>query len=246
MLKVGFFGHSIASWSGSPAQSFIDILSANYKTVKRGVPQGSEERILVELKKLSLDVAVIFHSVPRYLYMPHCQRDISTKQIKVDKANLLWSEMSDSTPTPEQFRDEFFSYGRINEVFSSPEEFAQCMIGYKRFLYDEENAINRFAGAMMQIDSFLLAKNIFAIHAVAWQPNWVTLKSGVVCDELMKIAKDEYDLSQPNNLSLVGNKQMAVAIDRIIVERKSKRLNWSLGNLKFKLGHKVRGLNQDL
>ena len=91
-MNIGFYGHSAASWYGDP-NSFIDQVQKklNSNIVNVGVPQGSEERVLFDLKKTKkIDVAVIFHQCgPRYMFLPNCNRDITMDTVPENKSKIL-------------------------------------------------------------------------------------------------------------------------------------------------------------
>ena len=91
-MNIGFYGHSAASWYGNP-KSFIDQVKErlNCNIVNVGVAQGSEERVLFDLKKTKkLDIAIIFHQHgPRYMFLPKCNRDITVDTIPENKSKKL-------------------------------------------------------------------------------------------------------------------------------------------------------------
>ena len=120
-MNIGFYGHSAASWYGNP-KSFIDQVKErlNCNIVNVGVAQGSEERVLFDLKKTKkLDIAIIFHQHgPRYMFLPKCNRDITVDTIPENKSKILWSESDADIQIDQQmFENEFFTYGKIKEVF---------------------------------------------------------------------------------------------------------------------------------
>ena len=89
-MKIGFYGHSDCAYLSN--DSFLNIVAnaLDATIVNIGVRQGSEERILYELKKTrSLDVAIIFHSSPSYLFLPGCDRDFDLKSIE-SHASHIW------------------------------------------------------------------------------------------------------------------------------------------------------------
>lgn len=87
-MNIGFYGHSMAQWSRQQEFSYItkvrDYFDANI--VNHGVAQGSEERILFDLKKTKhLDLAIILHSSPDFFFVPSEGRDFCT----IDRDNLI-------------------------------------------------------------------------------------------------------------------------------------------------------------
>ncbi len=233
-MRLGFYGHSIASWAGANEHttSFIKVVVDHFKAdlVNLGVPQGSEERILHDLKKTkNLDVAVIFHALPKYLYLPKCKRDIAIDKVPEDRLQGLWSEngsASDSL-TYEQFENEFMSYGRIQEVFGTPGNFVKCMTAYKAYLHDTDLHLNRYQGAMQLIDLYCAAKVPKVIHVALAKtiPPWMTFTSGVLMPSMAELMLQAYEVGvNPNNLSRLGNKMMAFSIIREI-----ERRSWQSG-----------------
>jgi hypothetical protein len=99
MMNLGFYGHSNCAYRSD--DSLIDIvantLHANVANI--GVRQGSEERILFELKKTkNLDLAIIFHSQPHFIFIPNADRDMSIRQISNNKSQYLFSRAYECLP----------------------------------------------------------------------------------------------------------------------------------------------------
>jgi hypothetical protein len=226
-LHIGFYGHSAACWAGHP-ESFIDQVSSqlNAKIVNIGTVQGSEERVLFDLKKTKIiDVAVIFHShTPRYIFLPSCDRDVSISSVPTNKAKVLWSESEErKNISPEDFEKEF-SYGRIKEVFGDMDTFIETMYLHKKFLYHPDLVRNRYEGARCLIDLYCLKKVPKVIHVIDCDQekigNWFKFQSGIVDYELGKIADKYYSAGiHPNNLTDEGNIIMANKIVEILKEK---------------------------
>ena len=229
-MYIGFYGHSAASWYGNP-KSFIDQVkqSLNCKIVNIGVPQGSEERILFDLKKTKkLDIAIIFHQHgPKYMFLPKCNRDITMDTVPENKAKIIWSEVI----PPDQinqttFENEFFSYGKIKEVFKDPEIFIECMHYYKNYLYHPDLQRNRFESATLMVDTYCSAKIPKTIHISDYPYHipmpWFRFKSGIVSQELSDLSNRYYNPGgTPNNITDEGNCLIADKIVEII-----DRNNW--------------------
>lgn len=223
-MKIGFYGHSIASWINSPNnESFIDRIRLKYSAdiVNVGVPQGSEERILFDLKKTKeVDVAIIFHSLIRYVFIPKSNRDLSIRTVPAKKSKILWTENNAKIPTQEDFDKEFFSYSNLKDVFGTAEEFCEAMTSHKEYFHHPDLLTNRFHGAMLLIDNYLLNKNIKAYHAItpnpAIFPPWLEIKSGVVDAELLPLSASMPIVGQKfsNNLDLAGNDFVFERLDK--------------------------------
>jgi hypothetical protein len=183
MIKhIGFYGHSNCAYR-SP-DSFIDMIANHYSAdiVNVGVRQGSEDRILFELKKTkNLDLAIIFHSEPQYIFLPGCDRDIGLNQVDEQRAKYLFKDW-DSDFNKKHHK-------RFLEKFESPENFLKAMDSFKRYLYHPDIQLNRFYGNLIQIEQFLVAKNIPCIHVLDGRniPSWFKF-SGITDYLIINIA----------------------------------------------------------
>jgi hypothetical protein len=222
-MRIGFYGHSTASWSGFPidgVNSFIDkiIETHNAILVNSGVPQGSEERVLFELKKTkNIDLAIIFHSSPSYVFLPKCARDVSIYDAGIRKAARLW----DQNPTQEAIeatKEKYFSYGNIKEVFEDIETFVSTMTLNQEYLYHPDLQMNRFIGALVQIDQYLVAKKIPAIHIYSENhiPSWFSFNSGIIANDVQILINTYNKSGFPNNLSAEGQQMIAFHLSRHI------------------------------
>jgi hypothetical protein len=230
-MNIGFYGHSAASWYGN-SHSFIDQIAnqLNCKIVNIGVPQGSEERILFDLKKTKkLDIAIIFHQHgPKYMFLPKCNRDITIDTIPESKSVVLWSENDEKQATPETFKDEFFTYGKIKEVFGTTETFVECINYYKKYMYHPDLQRNRFESATLMVDTYCLSQVPKVIHISDYPYDkampWFGFKSGIIASEVAELANTYYDShSNPNNISDEGNVLIANRLVEIIKEN-----NWNV------------------
>ena len=213
-MKIGFYGHSIASWVNSPNdESFIDRIRKKYSAqiVNLGVPQGSEERIIFDLKKTKeVDAAVIFHSLIRYAFVPRCKRDFNIMAVPSKKAKVLWTEKG-NVPTDEEFTKEFFSYANTLDVFENQENFCEAMKTYKEYFYHPDLIVNRFHANVLLIDNYLKNKGIKCYHAIKPDqllfPSWLKIESGLVDTEILPMSINKPVVGEKfcNNLDLEGN-----------------------------------------
>lgn len=216
VMKIGFYGHSAASWAGFPlngVNSFIDKIVEKYDAtlVNCGVPQGSEERILFELKKTKqVDIAVIFHSTASYIFLPKCARDVSVHDAGIRKAARLWNQ-NPAQEAIEAVKKDYFSYGKIKEVFGDIETFVHTMSLYTEYLHHPDLQMNRFIGSLVQIDQYLAAKNIPAIHVYTGNklPSWFSFSNGRIATDVQALTETHYAIGLPNNVSVEG--QVAIA-----------------------------------
>jgi hypothetical protein len=84
-MNIGFYGTTAACASNT---SFINIIKQELETniISTGVLNGSEERILFEIKRAKhVDVAVIFHSTWKHVFVANCAAD---KFVEEDLSSL--------------------------------------------------------------------------------------------------------------------------------------------------------------
>jgi hypothetical protein len=203
-MNIGFYGHS--NCSSRSSESFIDIIAnkLNANVVNTGVRQGSEERILYELKKTkNLDIAVIFHSEPHYIFLPNCDRDISLKRLKEEKIDLLFNNYS------------LIKQPKFVNVFQTKENFERFIKDYEYYLYDPDLHLNRFYGALLQIDQYITSKKIPTIHVVNKNslPSWFKFTSGrldTISRSIIKNHISENPSAEYNNgITKEGNIELA-------------------------------------
>lgn len=215
-MKIGFYGHSAACWAGYPVNgqlSFIDMICEHYQAtlVNKGVPQGSQERILFQIKKTKeIDIAIVFHSQPSLIFLPSCQRDLTLQEIN-DKAFYLWREVSESSTDFAKAKEQYFSYGGIKETFEDIKIFINTMSLYKKFLYHPDLNNNRYLGALVQTDQYITAKKIPCIHVIIQNqiPTWFKFTSGILSYDIPEIIKQYYDLRWPNNINAEGQQVLS-------------------------------------
>jgi len=198
-MNIGFYGHSACvQYPGNTVTHFIDLIAKHFKNsniIKHGYIQCSEERILYNLKKTSnLDLCIIFHSYPRYYFIPDVKRDVhyTSKQEEIE----------------EKFNQYFFNNTNIKR-----EDFIEAVTLYNKYFYDKDLNYNRYYGALIQIDQYLHAKNIPVVHCKNLDsncyPSWFEFKSGVVSThpEFIKMKYPEPNhLKSGNNITEEGNK----------------------------------------
>lgn len=178
-MNIGFYGHSSCAYRG--VDSLVDIVAANLNAnvINIGVRQGSEERILFELKKSKdLNLAIIFHSEPQYLFLPGSDRDIGMNAIDNSKAEYLFTDFSKT------------NHPKFIDIFKNEQTFLEIFLNFKNYLYHPDLQMNRFLGALSQIDQYLYTRQIPSIHVVIKKtiPNWFTFKSGIVDTVTIDIA----------------------------------------------------------
>lgn len=233
-MKIGFYGHSLCQWHRQQELSWITKIQNHYcaEIVHSGCALCSEERILFDLKKTkNLDLAVILHSKPKYLFVPSWNRDIRTisptevlKKIEhslfkrlgednpyVSKINLrnligitLGNEggltntvlLSDSDAIRSRLEEDLGSLkDQIKkDVGIDYQEFIDALIYFKKYLYHPDLQMQRFHGALIQIDQYLLAKKIPVIHCLGKNsdyPKWFKFRSGETDNGFVQKFADE-------------------------------------------------------
>ena len=213
-MKIGFYGHSNCAYRGE--NSFIDMLAnkLNATIVNTGVRQGSEERILWELKKTkSIDIAIIFHSWPSCLFLPGCDRDIAINDLGDERCHHLFDKNKYDQYT-EKHHQKFI------EKFKTPENFYNQINYFKNYFYDPDLAMNRYYGSLVQIDQYLKFKNLKTIHVLVKNnfPNWFKFSAGII-DTNSETIIEKYKSSsadQINGMTKEGNLILANHLKSII------------------------------
>lgn len=213
-MNIGFYGHSSCAYRSE--HSFLDIVANNYngKVVNKGSKQGSEERILFELKKTKhLDVAVIFHCHHNALFIPESDRDVHAIDVTYDRAQNLFQTHLDS-----EFGDEHNP--KFKSLFETDDNLSNMVETYKKYLYHPDLELNRYYGALIQIDQYLSFKNIKAIHVLDKRcvvPNWYKF-NGYVDESIMQICEQEVAKNPffVNCVSQYGNRLIADKLIEII------------------------------
>lgn len=272
-MNIGLYGHSQAQWTNKQTFSFGTKLVDHFKAniVNSGCAQGSEERILFELKKTkNLDLAIIFHSNPDYFFVPSHDRDYTTLDRdslvnKIpDKSIKKWFFMNGYEQCPEDLLEfwhkvpnwacyeimtqfgcaNIFDVGveqnmvtkqmfddwstkqdatTIKQLIKEKNKFAEDINFYlelfdtmelhKKYLYHYDLQMNRYYGALMQIDQYLKFKNIPVVHCLGkpfWYPQWFTFESGIIDKEVFKLQHEitgyhAQFADSENNMNETGN-----------------------------------------
>jgi len=217
-MKIGFYGHSNCAYLSK--DSFLNLFAEqlNAEIVNTGARQGSEERILYELKKTKkLDLAVIFHSYPSYLFLPGSDRDFDLKSVVNRHAEQVWksSEIAQMVTRWEYHQEH---HTKFIAKFKTVENFVSVLNSFKDYLHDPDLQMNRYYGALVQINQYLETNQIPVIHIVEdnYLPNWIKFTSGIVDSSILSIIK-EHSLTRndpwsPNGITITGN---LLVVDRL-------------------------------
>lgn len=212
-MHIQFIGHSITKQDDTINTFVSQILnhyncSSSHINEFTGIAMLSEERILKMVKKLtSPDILIIFHGNPNFFYIPTRNFDSVHKSLKQIQA--------DSERLPHIF------YPRNEDiVLADKDQYINIFSTYQKYFYDPDNQKDRFAGAVLQIDSYLIKKKFRVIHClpklVNW-PKWANLTSGII-DYTISTYQDEWyyddDLNEINNPYAVSYNASANAINQ--------------------------------
>lgn len=214
-MKIGFYGHSNCAYRSD--DSLVDLLARHFNSeiTNTGVRQGSEERILFELKKTKeLDLAIIFHSEPQYLFLPDCDRDYGLNNLRELRVEYIFEHWNN------QFSQEHHS--KMLSKFKDAGTFYDVISKYKEYLYHPDLQLNRFYGSLIQIDQYLTAKNIPAIHIVNNSiPQWFKFTSGII-DQTINLIIKQHSLKPGewfvNCISKDGNMLVAKRLKELVEE----------------------------
>jgi hypothetical protein len=240
-MNIGFFGHSTVGddTSGKEGSFIIDVAKHfNAQIVNVGTGQGSEERILFELKKCKerIDVAVIFHSRAQSLFLPGCRMDFNISEEPDRKAEIIWAQELIIQMTPptenedqlyaEKYKESLQYRKNFSSVFKTQQDFIICMRNFKKYLYHQDLQQNRFEGALLLVDQYCAARVPRVVHSInptRLPPWWAGFKSGVLGDELFKIEQQYRQVGLPNCLTPEGHQKMGVEVIRLITDQLSKK-----------------------
>lgn len=223
-MNIGFYGHSSCSYRSD--DSLMDLLASKLdSTISNiGVRQGSEERVLFELKKTKdLDLAIIFHCPSNFLFLPGCDRDFKIDSSFHRRASYIWNindiqELSDKLGFHQEHHKKFI------EKFETISKFVQAMTTLKTYFFDPDLNMNRYYGSLTQIDQYLLAKKINVIHIVSRRiplPDWFKFQSGIVNTEIAELTEQYKSPSSDwfvNGITEEGNIIIADKLYQLIVD----------------------------
>ena len=209
-MKIEFYGSSIIgsnTFQIEKPKAFYDLIldHFNASSLNYMIAQCSEERILYNLKKTSeIDVAIIFHSTPQFIYFPNFTRDFMVMQ---DHEIDDWDNRQHFLDYVDAFKQ---NKRDIVTNFSVPTEPIDASIikDFMKLHFNRDVNRNRFHGALSLIDEYVYSKKIPTIHVINDHiPGWFTFKSGIIDEDICEIEK-EYSVSfnkSVNGISEEGN-----------------------------------------
>ena len=195
---------------GTKIDTFPDIRRKKYSadTNHTGLAFCSEERILYNLKKTkNVDIAIIFHSLPEFYFIPTADRDfnkMTPDEMPYKIAHMNWY--------PEAAKDRIIA--DCKNMQCSDQEIIRILTQYQKFCITPDLLKNRFYGALMQIDQYVKFKNIKTLHCVLGSkslPKWFKFSHGLVDYKLgmlqnQHLTNEEGDTLRDENNKFVENK----------------------------------------
>jgi len=178
-------------------KTFVDILFEKYNVPDYdhlySAACCSEERILYFLKKIKeIDIAIIFHSLPEFFFVPALERDFSA--IKED--DYFWSDPhwnhlnifeSVTKDKPISFYEWKLRRNHIDlDTFTTNKNFKSDFYNHLKYFHTPDLCHNRHYGALAQIDQYITYKKIPVIHCTLPRtlPTWFKFSSGIVDTEI--------------------------------------------------------------
>lgn len=187
-MHIEFLGHSIANRNRRGLYDlFTDIIRKKYNATSKhdGFGLCSEERILYLLKKTKgIDLVVIFHANPAFWFGPGFECDFTTMSDREveDYYSTRWTRFYEQAR-----QDKLIDLDVDSSVNFWGESAITAFKDYNKYFYTREVNQNRHNGALMQIDQFITAKKIPAIHCItspADIPMWFKFTSGIIDREI--------------------------------------------------------------
>ena len=221
-MNIEFFGPSIIA-SGKNNQNFYtfyDLLlsSFNASSLNTQIPLCSEERILYNLKKTTnIDVALIFHTQPQFIYFPNFTRDHVFYNEKEIHNQLKLSSLDFIEEFKQNKKDHVNPWTLKSQQIESNRSL-DFLTDFMDLYFNRDVNLNRFHGALNLINDYLFNRKIPVIHFVSnksYIPSWFKFKSGII-DETIFLSYSYGDNMKPigikdkdGPLSLAGKYQVS-------------------------------------
>lgn len=209
-MNIEFFGPSIIA-SGRQSKkydTFFDLIleSFNATSLNTQIPLCSEERLLYNLKKTTnIDVALVFHTQPQFIYFPNFTRDHVFYNEKEIMEQLKYSSLDFIEEFKQNKKDHVDPWMLKRQKIESNRSL-DFLTDFMDLYFNRDVNLNRFHGALNLINDYLHNRKIPAIHFVSnksFIPSWFQFKSGIV-DETIFIS---YSHDENNNpIGIKGKK----------------------------------------
>jgi hypothetical protein len=173
-MNLYIFGNSIVGRArlDNPTmpKTFVDILFEKYNIPDNhlyGYAQCSEERILYFLKKIKhIDIAIIFHGLPEFFFVPGLERDFTV----INENEYFWKDpnwehlhifnsVTNDRPITEKEWEVLRNNVKNYEIeYTNTEEFKIHYYNYLKYFHTRDLCRNRHYSALQQIDQYLSYK----------------------------------------------------------------------------------------
>ena len=186
-MNIEFFGPSIIA-SGKDNQkfyTFYDLIlsSFNASSLNTQIPLCSEERILYNLKKTTnIDIALIFHTQPQFIYFSNFTRD----HVFYNEKEILNQLKISSLEFVEEFKQnkkDHVNPWTLTSLQIENNRSLDFLTDFMDLYFNRDVNLNRFHGALNLINDYLFNRKIPVIHFVSnksYIPSWFKFKSGII------------------------------------------------------------------
>jgi len=195
-MNIRFFGHSMTKHKEQETspETFTDIVQKHYDCVDtndtyHALGRCSEERILFFLKKVKpMDVAVIFHSWPTFTFVPGFVRDVGKSRFEDDEIEFLHKAREGCFWRYDNF-EKSLPTNSDQGVYFPLEEAVEILEQNRKYFYHPDLQMNRFMGALIQIDQYCTAKKLPVIHFTNYAfPKWFQFTSGIIDTDTVEMS----------------------------------------------------------
>jgi len=239
--NIGFFGHSIVyanKHTKGQTKVFVDQISERFDGIafNFGSILCSQERILYQLKTNgnSLDIAVIFHSLPQFYFAPRIpNRDFrSVNPLEFhEKINTI-RDFNVEAEIENQIADQIAPLFLIGTNIDRM-DFIESLKYYNKYFYDFNLQMNRYQGALVLLDQYLTYKKIPVVHSIPKNdniiPKWFKFNSGIVESKFQSFQYNQYRendaMISSNNINQEGNNIIASELYDLIISAIEKVKN---------------------
>lgn len=237
MKNIVFFGHSLfrtAKFSGNETlgDSLVDKVYKHYGIdgyEDTHVPCSSEERLLFILKKYKkpMDIAIISHAHVQSVFCPSWEHDYISARLTDEDLKYCKEINLEIKFTPTRY------YTGTAEDFISYKEFNIALTQYREYFHNMDVQLNRYHGALIQIDQYLKYKNIPVIHLIReeYVPSWFKFTHGIVNYDFIRYQHPYHEFYSSysvtaNSVSDYGNQLIASSLIEYIENYKEHALEF--------------------
>ena len=224
-MNIRFFGHSMTKHKEQETtpETFTDLVQKHYNCLDtndlyHSLGRCSEERILFFLKKVNpMDVAVIFHSWPTFTFVPGFARDVAKSRFEDDEIEFLHQARGGKFWKYDNF-EKSLPTNSDQSIDFPLEEAVGILKQNRKYFYHPDLQMNRFTGALIQIDQYCTAKKISVIHFTNYTlPTWFNFTSGIIDSDTVEMSYNhsEYYVGYENSANAVSEEGNKIIYDKI-------------------------------